>query len=557
MKHFRRTRLSATLLVAISCAPVGARPRADAPKAASKVTALRALAANGGARAATTPEEPALAAPLAITAPVAPEPLPRGNPDAIVDLKTDDGASLVAATWRYADVRIVEKTSLGPGPDLKASGKNVLAYDYEPKAFAPSFDDSKWANVRASDLEARRGNGHLSFAWYRLNLTLPERVGDVDVRGSAVAFEIVVDDYAEVWVDGKLAPELGQPGGSVVGGFNVPNRVLLTENAEPGRTFSVAVFAMNGPISASPSNFIWVRSASLELHRPERREKTAGPFALFSDPNANRIYRYDPRAGGALSIFRTHSGYTGVDVGTFHQPGSNGLAIDPRGRVTLCEHGNRRVTRLEPNGSLTVLADRYQGHRLNSPNDLVYRSDGALYFSDPPFGLPSTFDDPKKELPYSGIFRFKGGELTLLDRSLNGPNGLGFSPDEKTFYVTNWDAARKIIERWDVAPDGSISNGRVFFDMGSAPEEEALDGLEVDAEGNVYASGPGGVWILSPEGRHLGTLEVAELPANLEWGDPDGKSLYMTSRTSLYRIRLGIPGSRFERNRRAAGGGPG
>jgi gluconolactonase len=191
-----------------------------------------------------------------------------------------------------------------------------------------------------------------------------------------------------------------------------------------------------------------------------------------------------------------------------------------------------------------VLADRYEGKRLNSPNDLVYKSDGALYFTDPPFGLPKTFDDPKKELPYSGVFRVADGKIQLLTTDLVGPNGIAFSPDEKYLYVDDWDPKRKIVMRYEVRADGTLANGQVFFDMGNAPGEEALDGMKVDQRGNLFVSGPGGVWILAPSGKHLGTLHVAELPANFAWGDDDGRTVYMCARTSLYRVRLGVPGIR-------------
>jgi gluconolactonase len=263
---------------------------------------------------------------------------------------------------------------------------------------------------------------------------------------------------------------------------------------------------------------------------------------LFSDPNEDVIYRYAP--DGQVSVFRTKSGYAGADIGEYTQPGSNGLTFDREGRLTLCEHGNRRITRLEKNGQLTVLADRYQGKRLNSPNDLVYRSDGSLYFTDPPFGLPKFFDDPRKELPYSGVFRVADGVVQLLTTDLTGPNGLAFSPDEKYLYVDDWDVHKKVVMRYEVAADGTLRNGEVFFDMTSAPGEEALDGLKVDREGNLYVSGPGGVWILSAAGVHLGTITPPEQPANFAWGDADGRVLYMTARTGLYRIRLGIPGIR-------------
>jgi gluconolactonase len=390
----------------------------------------------------------------------------------------------------------------------------------------------------------------------------------------------VVDDYAVGWVDGRLAPVLGQAGGAVTGGFTVPNRVVVARDAWPGQHIQLAVFGMNGPVSRSPENFIWIRSATLEFHRPappepelgsvERHDAvlddlvppaarvervasgflfTEGPvwvpeggYLLFSDPNANRIYRWTP--DGELGLFRTKSGYAGVDVGEYAQPGSNGLALDREGRVTVAEHGRRRVVRLERNGVVTVLAERYRGRRLNSPNDVVYRSDGTLYFTDPPFGLPQGAQDRRRELDFSGVFRVADGRVDLVARDLAGPNGLAFSPDERYLYVSNWDPARKVVMRYPVHDDGTLAGGTVLFDMGGAPGEEALDGIEVDARGNLYVSGPGGVWILSPAGRHLGTIRAPELPANLAWGDADGRTLYLTARTSLYRIRLASGGIR-------------
>jgi gluconolactonase len=267
-----------------------------------------------------------------------------------------------------------------------------------------------------------------------------------------------------------------------------------------------------------------------------------GSYLLFSDPNANTIYSWTP--DGQLSVFRPKSGYRGLDVGEYGQPGSNGLTLDREGRLTINEHGNRRITRLEKNGVLTVLADRYEGKRLNSPNDLVYKSDGALYFTDPPFGLPRFHDDPRRELPYTGVFRWADGKLRLLSTDLTGPNGIAFSPDERHLYVTNWDVKKKVVMRYEVTADGGLANGRVFFDMAGAAGEEALDGMKVDQEGNLYVSGPGGLWIISPDARHLGTIRMPELPANFAWGDEDGRTLYMAARTGLYRVRLGIPGIR-------------
>jgi gluconolactonase len=240
----------------------------------------------------------------------------------------------------------------------------------------------------------------------------------------------------------------------------------------------------------------------------------------------------------------TKSIMTVADIGKYHQPGSNGLALDPQGRLTIDEHGNRRVTRLEKNGLLTVLADRYQGKRLNSPNDLVYRSDGTLYFTDPPFGLPMDFDDPRKELSFSGVYRWKDGKLSLATKDLAAPNGLAFSPDEKHLYVDNWEENRKVILRYDVAQDGSLASPVMFYDMTSIKGEIALDGLKVDRAGNVYVSGPGGVWIISSEGKHLGTIRGPELAANFAWGDLDGRTLYLCARHGLYRIQLNVSGIR-------------
>jgi gluconolactonase len=230
-------------------------------------------------------------------------------------------------------------------------------------------------------------------------------------------------------------------------------------------------------------------------------------------------------------------------VGEYGQPGSNGLTLDGEGRLTINQHGNRRVIRLEKTGAVTVLADRYEGKRLNSPNDLVYRSDGTLFFTDPPFGLPKALDDPRKELPFSGVFSLKNGNLRLVASDLAGPNGLAFSPDERYLYVGNWDPKKKVVMRYPVAADGTLGAGSVFFDMTAAPGEDALDGIKVDTLGNLYVSGPGGLWILSPDATHLGTLVGPEHPHNLAWGD-DGQTLYLTAQTGLYRIRLRIPGIR-------------
>ncbi len=507
---------------------------------------------------------------------------PAGLPAAIVDLSTEAGVRLVHGQWRTTTARLVEVDHRAPGPDLRASGQPIRALDLEPHAGPTEFDDRGWEAIAPGTLETRRGNGRVSFVWYRINITVPERVGDLDPTGSTLAFELVADDYAEIWVNGKLPLVLGQTGGALVRGFNAPNRVVLSRDARPGQRYQLAVLVANGPFSNPPANFIWVRSATLDFYRPEQArvatatdgdvlrlhpavnaivpmdavvEKLAGGFRftegpvwvpegehlLFSDPNSNAIYRWTP--DGEVSVYRTKSGYAGADIGAYRQPGSNGLALDREGRVTIDQHGNRRVIRVERTGAVTVLADRYQGKRLNSPNDLVYRSDGALYFTDPPFGLPEAFSDPAKELPFSGVYLLRDGVLSLVTSDLSGPNGIALSPDEKTLYVSNWDPSRKVIMAYDVAADGSLSRGRVFFDITrSEPGDDCWDGLKVDQAGNLYAAGPSGIYILDPAGQHLGTIRLPEHVANFAWGDADRRTLYVTASTGLYRVRLASEG---------------
>ena len=510
-----------------------------------------------------------------------------GCPDAVVDLQTDDGTALVDARWRYADAEVREIDFVEVGSEADPLGPGEVpnrTYDVVPHAQAPDFDDSGWRELAPSETMRRLGNGRVSFNWYRVAVTVPERLGDFDPTGSTVVFEVVVDDYAEVWVNGELPLVLGLTGGQVVGGFNAPNRVVLTRDAQPGQRFAIAVFGVNGPISTSPENYIWMRTATLDFYAPERAsfaepadlrverdsagvdeiatadtelERVAGGFdftegpvwspegaLLFSSPNTNAIYRLDPDVG-KVTVFRSKSGYTGVDIGRYAQPGSNGLTFSPDGLLTMCQHGNRRLVRVNPHGDITVLADSYDGKRLNSPNDLVYRSDGTLYFTDPPFGLPDVFDDPDKELEFSGVFSARDGEVRLVTDELEGPNGLAFSPDERYLYIGNWDPDRKVVMRYEAGAGGEFGGaGEVLYDMTDAPGEDAIDGLKVDVAGNLYVCGPGGVWIISPQGERLGLLGLPEEPHNLAWGGEDGRTLYVTALTSVYRMRLGISGIR-------------
>ncbi len=265
-------------------------------------------------------------------------------------------------------------------------------------------------------------------------------------------------------------------------------------------------------------------------------------FLLFSDLPNNAIMRWHPQEG--VSEFRKPSGCDANNAPPGAHIGSNGLTLDSEGRLIICEHGNRRVTRLEKEGTLTVLADRYEGSRLNSPCDVVMKSDGGTYFSDPPYGLPGRDSDPAKELPFSGIYRLFDGKLELLCDQLSRPNGMAFSPDERLLYVANSDPRERIWMRFDVSSAGTLSNGVVFHDARRAVAAGVPDGVKVDTEGNVYCAGPGGIWIFSVDGTHIGTIEFPELPANCCFGDQNGKMLYVTARTRLYRIRVNVEGIR-------------
>jgi gluconolactonase len=215
--------------------------------------------------------------------------------------------------------------------------------------------------------------------------------------------------------------------------------------------------------------------------------------------------------------------------------GSNGMAQAPDGSVWMVQHGARQIVRVAPDHTLTPVVSRFEGKRFNSPNDLVFAKDGALYFTDPPYGLARQDDDPAKELAFNGVYRFANGRIQAVVRDLNRPNGLAFSPDGKILYVNNSDPAKNLVMRYDVLSDGSLVNGRVFADITSKVDGVA-DGMKLDSKGNIYTAGPGGVWVLSPSGKHLGTIAPPETPANCAWGD-NGKTLYMTALTSVYRVR--------------------
>ncbi|MDF5721892.1 MAG: SMP-30/gluconolactonase/LRE family protein [Rhizonema sp. PD37] len=246
---------------------------------------------------------------------------------------------------------------------------------------------------------------------------------------------------------------------------------------------------------------------------------------LFSDIPANKIYKLS--ADRQAAVFREPSHH------------SNGLTRDRQGRLIACEHGSRRVIRTEPDGTLTVLSDRFGSQKLNSPNDVIVKSDGAIYFSDPPYGI----QPEEQELPFQAVYRLSpdGQNLKVVADDFVKPNGLALSPDEQTLYIAD-SSERCHIRAFDVQADGMIVNGRVFHIMKTTGVIGDPDGMKVDQQGHLYATGPSGVWVLEPDGTHLGIIVLPEQPANCAWGDADWQSLYITARTSLYKIRVNIPG---------------
>lgn len=302
--------------------------------------------------------------------------------------------------------------------------------------------------------------------------------------------------------------------------------------------------SLNGDRPDSPANFhvfgllegpVWVQQGKDE-------------YLLFTDVAGNVVYKWT--RDGKVSVFLEKAGFTGTDSSNAGMQmtsgrlavlllGAAGLALDPQGRLVITALADRAVARIEKDGSRTTLADRYEGKRLNGPNDLVVKSNGAIYFTDMTAGLRGGAKSPYRELPFNAVYLIEDGQLRLMDRDPFGivPNGITLSPDEKYLYV---GGSSKII-RYEVRPDDTVMNGRLFVDMSA---EGGPDGMKVDQKGNIYSTGPGGVWIISPEGKHLGTIRPPRGVTNFAFGDPDGKTIYFTGRTNLYRMRVNIPGIR-------------
>ena len=270
-----------------------------------------------------------------------------------------------------------------------------------------------------------------------------------------------------------------------------------------------------------------------------------GGYLLFSDIPANSVIKW--QEGKGTSLLLKPSGYTGKAPFDGPEPGSNGLTFDPDGRLVLAQHGDRRISRLEHNGRKVTLVDSYEGRRINSPNDVVFKSNGDLYFTDPPFGLPKVFEDPAKELPFQGVYRFsRSGKLTLLIKDIKAPNGIAFSPDEKKLYVSDVNYERSSWLVYDVLPDGTVNKGRVFADASKWKKRPFFgpDGCKIDSAGNLYGARPGGVSVFAPDGAHIGSLETGHRTSNVAWGE-DGLTLFIAAGTSIYRTKLNTKGMGF------------
>jgi gluconolactonase len=461
--------------------------------------------------------------------------MPHGAPAAVIDLGTEEGVRAVHGQWRYSPVKII---------DSEFGGESV--YDYTPHAGVAGFDDSRWLALKPGEI--RRGHaGRMSFVWYRIKITIPERVGDADPTGMTAVLETLVDDYGEIWVDGELPRWQGLVGGAVVAGFLTPNRLVLARNVKPGRVIEIAIFVMNGPISNVPPNRANMHTAKLQFYRTapgpvallpggynpdvERQDKAvdrifidnlkliklADGFSLAAKPAWDSggvllfdSYRYAPNNVCTVPIAAQSGVKTDLSPDGRLQ-GARAVAVDPQGRLTLAvEH---RVLRIEPDGKSTVLAEQ-------AARDLVYRSDGTLYF-----------------VTADKIFSWREGKSRAVDQP--EPRALSLSPNEKQLYITT----RAGVARFDANPDGTLSNGKVMARV------ESPGGIQVDLEGNLYVAGPDGLHVLSSDGKPLGTMLTGKKAHHLAWGDADAKTLYLTSTEALYCVRLGVPGFRGDKEK--------
>jgi gluconolactonase len=440
-----------------------------------------------------------------------PELLP-GRPDAVVDLQAAEGVALVGGQWRYSDCRVEEIEFVEPGSAEDPLGPGTLpnrTYDVVPHAEAADFDDSGWRVLAPGETMLRLANGRVCFNWYRIAVTVPERVGDFDPTGSTVVFEVVVDDYAEVWVNGELPLALGDRGGNVAAGFNAPNRVVLTRDARPGDRFVLAVFGINGPISASPRNYIWVRNASLDFYAPARaRISEDARFELEGDFPADgpleriaggfeRVEALLPMRDGSLlvsagpTVYRWHDGAVTVFRS---KADAAALTLSREGLLTIAQ--SDRVIRVNPHGDTSVLADG-----LERPRALLYDADGSL--------LVGAADGIRR-----GAAQISGAQVCALAR--DGVRVVALDADGGVLAV-------------------DASGVDVLYDL-----EDEPCGLAVDQAGRLYVAGALGVSIFTPDGDRLGALRLPERPGALAF---QGSDLVIAAETSVYRIRLSTKGA--------------
>lgn len=282
-------------------------------------------------------------------------------------------------------------------------------------------------------------------------------------------------------------------------------------------------------------------------------QKGSTGYVIFSDLWSNQIYKVTP--DGQLFLYLDHSGYQGFDIWRVGMPspeqapgedkwyniGSNGLALDRQGRVLIATSTGRSVVRLEKNGERTMIADGYNGKKFNGPNDIIVKRDGAIYFTDGFGGLRGGAKDPAKETDLRAVFMIKDGKVSVAIGDMPAYNGLAFSPDEKYLYANA--SQRDFVRRYDVQPDDTLVNGQMFFDMSDVKAPGITDGMKVDSKGDVWETGPGpAIWILSPEGKHLGSVRLPEVCPNLTFGDSDRKTIYIAGHTAIYKIRVNVPG---------------
>jgi gluconolactonase len=351
--------------------------------------------------------------------------LAKRKPEALIDLGKRDGVELIKGEWRYSDTKIVEVDFVAAGPDGQPGSAPNKAYDFTPHAGRTDFDDSKWEVIDPTTLNKRRSTGRLAFNWYRIKITVPERIGNFNPAGSTLVFATSIDDYAEVWVDGELPRAAGQSGGSVIKGWNAENKLIIGRGVKPGQVIQLAIFGINGPLSNPPTNYIYMRYARLEFHKVAR-----GPVALSPHEVNVEVVRLDPAMDAIVpsnpKIFKLAEGFHSIQGPVWVSANSG------KGYLLF---GNRNVTT---------------------------------------------------------IYKYSEGKL-------------------------------------------SVSNSRSGY-------LNRMNGISVDQMGNLYVPGPDGLRVLSPEGKHLGTILAPRHPQNVVWGDDDRKTLYMTTGNTLYRMRLNIPG---------------